>query len=176
MTNEEAWVKHLILSIWDYSISLWKFQNRIVHGTTLKEQQENVLASLHTQVREEYQSFQADPFLVPPQFQSLFLRKPLEHRLLMGWDSLTSWLRSVKKAKIYQQVFRNSLAKQSKQFFIPKDHSTSRPHKHQVEKISTSLPSSANTALTSLGHTNSNMSPIFHLIRWIAQNMILVDN
>jgi hypothetical protein len=100
-TNEDAWVKHLILSIWNYSISLWKFRNGLVHGTTLEEQHKKVLTTLQNQVQEEYRLFQTDPFLVSPQYQSLFLRKSLEDRLQMGRDSLASWLRSVKEAKVY---------------------------------------------------------------------------
>jgi hypothetical protein len=44
--ESSTWVKRLILKVWDYSISLWKFCSGIVHGTTKQENIEKCLAEL----------------------------------------------------------------------------------------------------------------------------------
>ncbi len=123
--NKESsnWVKRLILKVWDYSISLWKFRNGIVHGTTKQENIEKCLAELRNKVSEKYAEYAKDPFIISPKFNSLFLKKSLEDRLKMSRDSLASWLRSVKEAEAYQGVFRASLTKAAKRFYHPKSRS-----------------------------------------------------
>jgi hypothetical protein len=115
--DSTAWVKQLILKVWDYSTSLWKLRNSIVHGSTIAERQEKILSDLRLRVTEEYNSYEQDPFIVSPQFNSLFRKKSLEDRLRMGCDSLSSWLRSVKEAKVYQKVFRASMANSAEKYF-----------------------------------------------------------
>jgi hypothetical protein len=122
--NESStWVKRLILKVWDYTISLWKFCNGIVHGTTKKENIEKCLAELWNKVSEKYAEYAKDQFIISPKFNSLFLKKSLEDRLKMSRDSLASWLLSVKEAEAYQGVFRASLAKAEKRFYHPKSRS-----------------------------------------------------
>lgn len=128
--ESSTWVKRMILKVWDYSISLWKFRNGIVHGTTKQENIEKCLAELRTKVSEKYAEYARDPFIISPKFNSLFLKKSLEDRLKMSRDSLSSWLRSVKEAEVYQGVFRASLAKAAKRFYHPQSRSESKGDPH----------------------------------------------
>jgi hypothetical protein len=124
------WVKRMIIKVWDYSISLWKFRNGIVHGTTKQENIEKCLAELRTKVSEKYAEYARDPFIISPKFNSLFLKKSLEDRLKMSRDSLSSWLRSVKEAEVYQGVFRESLVKAAKRFYNQQSRSESKVDPH----------------------------------------------
>jgi hypothetical protein len=128
--ESSIWVKRMILKVWDYSISLRKFRNGIVHGTTKQENIKKCLAELRTKVSEKYAEYSRDPFIFSPKFNSLFLKKSLEDRLKMCRDSLSSWLRSIKEVEVYQGVFRMSLAKAAKRFYHPQSRSGSKVDPH----------------------------------------------
>ena len=114
------WAKGTILALWDYSTSLWKFHNGVVHGTSKEERAEKELISLQSQVEQQYRLYETDKFLISPQFTSLFTKKTLKERLQMGRDSLSSWLWTVEEAKCHQQNFRKSLTKLSSRWFSSK--------------------------------------------------------
>ncbi len=153
------WTKNIILKLWEYSISLWKFRNGIVHGTTAKEQAEKRLASLRAQVTEEYQLYEADPFIVSPQYNSLFLKKTLQDRLKMSQDSLSSWLRSVKEAKQFQCVFRASLQKTAKRFFLPRSQYLQCSSNNGVVPPVETVSTTANTAACNITLHHALASP-----------------
>jgi hypothetical protein len=118
-TNEASrWAVKVIKALWTYSTALWKFRNSVVYGATKEDAKAKELEHLHQRVRHEYHLFSNDPFLVSPQFASLFSKKSLQERLRMDIDSMTCWLRSVEEAKHHQANFRASLSKLSSRFFL----------------------------------------------------------
>ncbi len=70
-----------------------------MYGATKEEAKMKELEHLHQRVRHEYDLYAKDPFLVSPQFASLFNKKSLKDSLYMGIDSITCWLLSVDEAK-----------------------------------------------------------------------------
>ncbi len=129
--NALPWATQVVRALWDYSSALWKFCNGVKYGHTQAEAIEKELRGLQHQVRTEFKLHDQDPFIVSPQFQYLYENKDIEQRLLMGRDSLNSWIRSVNEAKKHQGNFRASLKK------IPR--SSSDPRKDQPARISISL-------------------------------------
>jgi hypothetical protein len=111
MVKSLPWTKHVIIALWKYSQSLWKFRNGVKYGHTAEEAKTKELAHLQQQVTHEFELYEEDPFLISPQFRSLFTNKDLPTRLQMGRDALSSRLRSVKEAKRHQENFRASLTK-----------------------------------------------------------------
>jgi hypothetical protein len=63
----------------------------------------------------------------------------------MSRDSLASWLRSVKEAEAYQDVFRASLAKAAKHFYQPQTRSMAKVDPKDIPKM-TNLPGSEQAA------------------------------
>lgn len=74
--ESSSWVKQLVLKVWDYSISLRKFCNGIVHGTTRQEYNEKVLAELRNKVSEKYANYVRDPFIITLNSTPCFYRRP----------------------------------------------------------------------------------------------------
>jgi hypothetical protein len=56
----------------------------------------------------------------------------------MGCDSLSSWLRSVKEAKVYQKVFRVSIKKSAEKYFPLKSSAPPHivPHSSKTDGVS----------------------------------------
>ncbi len=97
-----SWAKLVVKALWEYSISLWKFRNGEVYGHTIEEGKEKEWSNLQHRVGIEYGLYAEDPFIVSPQFATLFTRKTLQERREMDRDSLACWLRSVEEAKWHQ--------------------------------------------------------------------------
>jgi hypothetical protein len=129
VASSTRWTKQLVLALWDYAVSLWKFRNGEVHGHTIEENKEKERSQLQKRVDIEFRLYQVDPFIVSPQFGYLFTKKSQRERENMDRDSIDCWLRSVEEAKKHQAVFRQSLGKITK-FFKPKSRS---PNKRRVE-------------------------------------------
>jgi hypothetical protein len=130
--DASLWIKKVIVAMWAYSTTLWKFRNSIVHGASKEEEKEKRLEQLHQHVCHEYSLYESDPFLISPQFASLFTKKSINDRLCMDIDSLTCWLRSVEEAKWHQLHFRASLNSLRNWFFQPRSHQSLIPSKHVV--------------------------------------------
>jgi hypothetical protein len=118
--NALPWAAQVVRSLWDYSTAIWKFRNGVKYGHTQAEAIEKELKDLQHQVRTEFKLHDHDPFKVSPQFKYQYANKEIKQRLLMGRDSLNSWIWSVNEAKKHQEYFCASLKKISTQFFRPK--------------------------------------------------------
>jgi hypothetical protein len=92
----------------------------------------------------EYGLYAEDPFIVSPQFATLFTKSTLQERREMDRDSLACWLRSVEEAKRHQSVFRQSLGKITK-YFKPKQKSPNPPTSSSLA-TSTQLSDSESTS------------------------------
>ena len=144
---------------WTHCFTAKLISGWVFCGTTAKEQAEKRLASLRAQVTEEYQLYEADPFIVSPQYNSLFLKKTLQDRLKMSQDSLSSWLRSVKEAKQFQCVFRASLQKTAKRFFLPRSQSLQCSSNNGVVPPVETISTTANTATCNITPHHALASP-----------------
>ena len=141
--DHTPWCKLLILSLWEYSTTLWKHRNAVVHGRDKEKAAALTLASIKTKVALAYADFEADPYIVSAPFNSLFLKYSLKDRLKMSQDTLLSWLRSVEEVKAHQAIFRDSVTRngqrflqsfaQSKSLVTSKAHSPAQPHSSRAE-------------------------------------------
>lgn len=125
--------KTTILALRNYSTSLWKYRNGVVHGHTEEEAKQREFTSLQSKVEAAYLDYQADRFLVSPQFSHLFMGKTLNERLSMDRDSMSSWLQSLQAAKTHQQTFRKSLPKIST--FLRKRSDIAPPPPGQLKRL-----------------------------------------
>jgi hypothetical protein len=69
------WAKHVILSVWDYASSLWKYCNAVVYRATKEQLSQKALLELQAQVTATYWEFSEDPFIVSSKFNFLSLSK-----------------------------------------------------------------------------------------------------
>jgi len=105
---EEKWLRLLVTSVWTYSKKKWKFRNKVVHGQTEHFKQSKASRILQETVRNLYQQFAVDPFMLPESRRYLFNR-PIEATLQMDPESLKAWKRSVKEG-LFTREHREQLA------------------------------------------------------------------
>jgi multisubunit Na+/H+ antiporter MnhE subunit len=60
------WSSLLIIALWRFSWSLWKFRNEVVHGATIEDQVRRRIFSLHQQIATHYAEFTASNSYVLP--------------------------------------------------------------------------------------------------------------
>jgi glycyl-tRNA synthetase beta subunit len=96
----------------DISVDLcekfWEFRNKVVHGQTEHFKQSKASRILQETVRNLYQQFAVDPFMLPESRRYLFNR-PIEATLQMDPESLKAWKRSVKEG-LFTREHREQLA------------------------------------------------------------------
>jgi hypothetical protein len=154
-TTANVWAPQAILILWKYTKSLWLHRNKIVHGRNGEETAARLLRDLHEEVRQLYDTFQANPAFLLPRHHYLFTNRSLDQRLRMPYDNITCWLRSVEEAQqalnLHESILRNNYSR----FF-------SRPHINDNDSFDeTYVPSSTSDStsyVTSLSHTASTAS------------------
>jgi hypothetical protein len=99
------WAKTVIVHLWTYSMSLWKFCNGVVHGHTMEETKRKESQQLQTKIQQEYAAYHLDKYIVSPKYSFLFTKKTLQERLFMDRYSMSSWLATVTAAKAAQSPF-----------------------------------------------------------------------
>ena len=114
----------MIQDIWEYSRSIWKIRNAVVHGARAEEARAKNYEELCRLLDEEYTLFWSNNFIVNAAFRSLFTKRTLEERKGLSNDSIEAWLRSVQAAKQYQKVFQASLKRSASKFFTSKKKTT----------------------------------------------------
>ncbi len=154
----------MVKALWEYSISVWKFRSGEVYGHTIEEGKEKERSNLQHRVEIEYGLYAEDPFLVSPQFATLFTKKTLQVRRDMDRDSLACWLRSVEEAKRHQSVFRQSLGKITK-YFKPKQKSPNPP---------TSSGLATSTQLSDSEPTSQDQCSVISLADYDDQTMMMI--
>jgi hypothetical protein len=78
-----------------------------------------VVLDLQTRIRQEYEYYNNDKFIVSRNQSHLFESRMLHQRLRQDVDLMTSWMTDVAQAKEEQLLFRERAAKAAKNFFFP---------------------------------------------------------
>jgi hypothetical protein len=86
-TAGNAWVKHLILAIWEYSRSIWKERNERVHGTKTTDISLKEIKALQAAAKDLPRKLEKDPFLIT-QSQRHQLDRPWPYRQHLTRDAL----------------------------------------------------------------------------------------
>ncbi len=113
-------VTNIIHLLWDYSQSIWKDRNEIIHGNTLEEAKSKETELAQNAIMIAFREYNNDPFIIPSHLRYLFTSKSLTHRLHQDIDSMHCWLRSYTEAKLDQQRSTQQYAEAAKKFFQPK--------------------------------------------------------
>jgi hypothetical protein len=114
-----TWSAQTILYLWKYTRSIWINRNQVVHGKTDQEMANKIRESIHTKVRQLYETFQSTPNFILSRHQYLFTNRSLAQRLNLDIDSLQCWLSSVDSAQQDLEHHKTSLRLQSNRFFAP---------------------------------------------------------
>jgi hypothetical protein len=97
--NGQQWGSLLITALWQFTRSMWRHRNELVHGADAAANAQRILTSLRDQVCQHYQAYQLDPGYVLSRHMHLFTSRSLERRLQMSYDYVTCWLQSVDEAR-----------------------------------------------------------------------------
>jgi ribonuclease HI len=119
--NQVAWASKLIIYLLEFTDSLWKFRNGVIHGHNLAETHKKRLEGLKQKISSAFSHYRDDPFIISRHQSSLF-NKPFEEIIQMDLDYLQSWLRTFDEAVLTQQDFRRRQAERARSFFIPRSH------------------------------------------------------
>ncbi len=111
------WAPLFIVALWRFTKGAWQFRNQIVHGSDLEEAAEFALATLSEKVTTHYRAFKADPNYILPCHAPLFTQRLLQRLLILSYDYITFWLRSVEEARNILQLQDNHLCHTSRCFF-----------------------------------------------------------
>jgi len=75
------WTSLLVSALWQFSKAFWGHRNEVVHGATIEEQAQRMIASLHQSTTAHYAAYHDNPNLVLAQHQHLFTTRTLVERL-----------------------------------------------------------------------------------------------
>jgi hypothetical protein len=67
-----TWSAQTILYLWKYTRSIWINRNQVVHGKTDQEMANKIRESIHTKVRQLYETFQSTPIFILSRHHYLF--------------------------------------------------------------------------------------------------------
>jgi hypothetical protein len=70
----DKWAKKVILALWSYSKNIWKGRNGVVHKKTEIGTGANEAKALSRQIKQMYEQFEDDPYIVPSTRRHLFDR------------------------------------------------------------------------------------------------------
>jgi hypothetical protein len=73
--KSKLWTKNLILLLWNLSLDIWKYRNDTMHGSTKQEQAIIEKNQLVCTIRELYEKYRDDPYIVPWNQTYLFERR-----------------------------------------------------------------------------------------------------
>jgi hypothetical protein len=116
----EGWMSDLIRTNLDFSLSLWKLRNGVVHGIDWEASQVKEKQKLQQQVTNAFLAYQVDPFIISWNHSYLFDSRSLHQRLQQDTDSMRCWLADVAEAKKNQRVTQQRAAVAARQFFCPR--------------------------------------------------------
>lgn len=75
------WTSLLVSALWQFSKAFWGHRNEVVHGATIEEQAQRMIASLHQSTTAHYAAYHDNLNLVLAQHQHLFTTRTLVERL-----------------------------------------------------------------------------------------------
>jgi hypothetical protein len=97
-------LKALISFVLDFSLSLWKFRNGVLHGHSVEEMESKERERLFQEIRAAYDAYHLDHFIIPDSSRHIFTSKTLKQILNRDHDSLQCWLRSYNDAVATQKA------------------------------------------------------------------------
>jgi hypothetical protein len=116
----EGWLSDLIRTNLDFSLSLWKLRNGVVHGFDQEASRVKEKHKLQQQVTNAFLAYQTDPFIISRNHSHLFDSRSLHQRLQQDTDSMRCWLADVAEARETQRVTLQRAAIAARQFFCPR--------------------------------------------------------
>ena len=140
-----TWTRKLILSIWEYSISLWKHRNTFYHGHTQQEHYQKIRQQLAAKVVQAYQ--EAGTFNISDRH---IFSTSIEERLKQPNATLQAWLdtfAAIRQNHHIQGIRETEQLQRSMMHFI-NQHCSRRP---RVRLRSSTHASSNNSSLSPLG-------------------------
>jgi hypothetical protein len=145
---------------------VWKVRNEVVHGATVQDQADHLVAALQTTVRDFYAAYRENPQMVLSRHQYLFTSRPLEERLKGSYDITASWIRSVEEAILVLKHHEAAMREEAQSHFDPHYTTTSTdsdysPHSDTVSITSwtdSSIASRSTSTLIDSGNTTDTHS------------------
>ena len=116
----QRWLSDLVRTNLDFSLSLWRLRNGLVHGKDWEASRVQEKKRLQKSISKVFAAYKADPFIVSRKQSTLFDSKTMHQRLQQDRDSLRCWLADVKEAISVQQVDRQGAAEVAQRFFQPR--------------------------------------------------------
>jgi len=116
----QRWLSDLVRTNLDFSLSLWRLRNGLVHGKDWEASRVQEKKRLQKSVSEVFAAYKVDPFIVSRKQSALFDSKTIHQRLQQDRDSLRCWLADVKEAISVQQADRQRAAEAAQRFFQPR--------------------------------------------------------
>jgi hypothetical protein len=113
------WGSLLISALWKFTKTLWQHQNGLVHGSEAAENAQRILTGLRDQVRQHYQSYEADNTYVLARHRFLFASRTLNQRLSLLYDYTACWLHSIEDARLQMVLYEVSQRASAAHFFGP---------------------------------------------------------
>ncbi len=113
------WAARVVEHLLCYSKAVWRCRCSLLHGLNQVEMHQKIVHKLQEQVKQAYQSYRTDPFIVNQAACQYFL-VPLEVRLKQDVDSLQCFLRSYSLAKEQQELCTLNQAQKAARFFPPR--------------------------------------------------------
>ena len=111
--------RRLIRKLHQFSLSLWKHRNEILHGATWVETRAVELSLARGKVEEAFQRYSVGDLQLLERDKYLFTRRTKEERLQGDADALMSWLRIVEVAVNSNERQRKAQEHQVARFFQP---------------------------------------------------------
>jgi hypothetical protein len=109
--NKMQWAARVVEHLLCYSKAVWRFRCSLLHGLNQTEMHQKIVHKLQEQVKQAYQSYRTDPFIVNQAAHQYFL---------VHVDSLQCFLRSYSLAKEQQELCTLNQAQKAARFFPPR--------------------------------------------------------
>jgi hypothetical protein len=169
-SSSMLWSSSLIIHLFNYTSSLWRFRNGVLHGHNLKEEKLKKLEKLEEAISTAYQKYNSDPFIISHHLSSIF-DKPLQYVLQTDIDYLSSWLRTYTEAVETQLESRCRQSNAAKLLFatrklpVPSGHSRNTHPTDPPPTGSINASQMLSTDSSSESPTSFNSTPSYQVPR-----------
>jgi hypothetical protein len=165
--HDEYWASIIIRACWQYAKAVWKFRNEVMHGATVQDRADRLIATLQTKVRDFYAAYRENPQIVLSRHQYLFTSRPLEERLNGSYDITASWIRSVEEAILVLKHHKAAMHAEARSHFDPYHTTTSTdsdysPHSDTASIMTWSDSSIASQSTSTLTDSDTANTPYTH--------------
>lgn len=151
LTMMARWI---IKQLLHFSLEIWGFRNRILHGVTVEEQRRKFTELLRQQAHEACEYYHQRHSIISCHNQYLFERKTLEQRLQGDDDAMLGWLEKVEVAMATYWIEKGEAMKQAEKFFQPLREAGKRKwvQRQRYGTIDGPFDTLAESTVESLGH------------------------